>query len=186
MLSQLDLGLGALEIGVLLSSTLWGVTTVQFYVYLITPNKDPLWTKVLNYCRDWGSLLEPERVVVVRRDYWGYCTVTLISWLGSLLQLAANVGVTIISGEFSLAEFGARFNWIVEATLIINLAVDVINTAGLSYYLNRERTGVEQTDAILVKLVVWTVETGPCQRRLFGSGSRYFTRSYIQTLSWRY
>ncbi|KAJ7764863.1 hypothetical protein B0H16DRAFT_1525989 [Mycena metata] len=46
MLSQLDLSLGALEIGVLMSSTLWGVTTVQTYLYFTTPNKDPLWTKV--------------------------------------------------------------------------------------------------------------------------------------------
>ncbi|KAJ7234417.1 hypothetical protein C8J57DRAFT_1574928 [Mycena rebaudengoi] len=47
MLSELDLSLGVLEIGVLLSSTLWGATTLQLYVYVTARHKDPLWTKAL-------------------------------------------------------------------------------------------------------------------------------------------
>ncbi|KAJ7083072.1 hypothetical protein B0H15DRAFT_889337 [Mycena belliarum] len=49
MLSELDLSLGALEIGILLSSVLWGVTTIQVYIYVTTSNKDPLWTKAIVY-----------------------------------------------------------------------------------------------------------------------------------------
>lgn len=67
--------------------------------------------------------------------------VTLVSWLGSLLQLACTIGVTVLSGEVSVAEFGVRYGWIVESLLIINLIVDIINTSALSYYLNRGRTG---------------------------------------------
>ncbi|KAJ6465914.1 hypothetical protein C8R47DRAFT_991226, partial [Mycena vitilis] len=80
--------------------------------------------------------------------------ITLVSWLGSLLQLASGMGITIVSGRVSLAEFGVRFDWLVEAILSINLIVDLINTSGLIYYLQRERTG---TDVILQKLVMWTI-----------------------------
>lgn len=67
MLSELDLTVGALEVGVyvfsstfglsfhlilkcesrFIASVLWGVTTVQLYVYVTKPNTDPLWIKLL-------------------------------------------------------------------------------------------------------------------------------------------
>ncbi|KAJ7983001.1 hypothetical protein DFH06DRAFT_978485 [Mycena polygramma] len=197
-MSQLDLSLGALEIGALFSSTLWGVTTVQFYTYLTTPNKDPLWTKILvriflanfsvhticvwiyiyrltvtfygipavlgetHWSLDISSLFDVIIGALTIQMYFAYrirsfsksWPITLVSWLGSLLQLASGMGITIVSGRVSLAEFGVRFDWLVEAILSINLVVDLINTSGLIYYLQRERTG---TDVILQKLVMWTI-----------------------------
>ncbi|KAJ7146032.1 hypothetical protein C8R44DRAFT_863849 [Mycena epipterygia] len=203
MLSELDLSLGALEIGVLLSSTLWGVTTVQLYVYLTSQNKDPLWTRLLVYfvwileslhtifawiyiyrltvtfygvpaalgeahwTLDTSSLFDGIIGACVQmffayriRMFANSWPVTLVSWLGSLLQLSCTLGVTILSGEVSVAEFGVRYGWIVESLLIINLIVDIINTSALSYYLNRGRTGFKGTDQVLEKLVIWTIETG--------------------------
>ncbi|KAJ7134455.1 hypothetical protein C8R44DRAFT_770513 [Mycena epipterygia] len=204
-LSQLDLSLGALEVGVLLSSTLWGVTTVQFYVYLTTPiNKnDPYWTRIpvyvvwileslhtifawiylyrltvtfygipaalneAHWSLDTSSLFDGIIGAIVQMffayrirmfsDSW---PVTLVAWLGSLLQLACTIGVTILSGQVSVAEFGARYGWIVEALLIINFIVDTINTSALTYYLQRGRTGFKATDLVVEKLVMWTIETG--------------------------
>jgi len=203
MLSELDLSLGALEIGVLLSSTLWGVTTVQLYVYLTSQNKDPLWTRLLVYfvwileslhtifawiyiyrltvtfygipaalgeahwTLDTSSLFDGIIGACVQmffayriRMFANSWPITLVSWLGSLLQLSCTLGVTILSGEVSVAEFGVRYGWIVESLLIINLIVDIINTSALSYFLNRGRTGFKGTDQVLEKLVVWTIETG--------------------------
>jgi len=47
MPTPLDLNLGSLEIGVLLSSTLFGVTTVQLYMYYQNRYKDPWWLRTL-------------------------------------------------------------------------------------------------------------------------------------------
>ncbi|KAJ7626271.1 hypothetical protein DFH06DRAFT_1228419 [Mycena polygramma] len=203
MLSELDLSLGALEVGVLLSSTLWGVTTVQLYIYLTSPNKDPLWTRGLVYIV-W--LLETLHTVfawayiyrltvtfygipaALGESYWALDIsslfdgiigamvqmffafrihmfshmwhITLVSWLGSLLQLACTIGVTVLSGRVSVAQFGVQYGWLVESILIINLIVDIVNTSALTYYLNRGRTGFKGTDRVLEKLVVWTIETG--------------------------
>lgn len=41
--SQLDTTLGAIEVGVLLSSMLYGMVTVQMYTYSGKCKKDPLW-----------------------------------------------------------------------------------------------------------------------------------------------
>ncbi|KAF4596308.1 hypothetical protein EYR40_008007 [Pleurotus pulmonarius] len=47
MSSALDLSLGAILIGTYLSSVLFGVASVQLYVYLLSGYKDPIWTRVL-------------------------------------------------------------------------------------------------------------------------------------------
>lgn len=47
MSSALDLSLGAILIGTYLSSVLFGVTSVQLYVYLLSGYKDTIWTRVL-------------------------------------------------------------------------------------------------------------------------------------------
>ncbi|KAJ6579512.1 hypothetical protein DFH09DRAFT_913071 [Mycena vulgaris] len=211
MLSELDVTLGAVEIGILMSSVLWGVTTVQLYIYMTTPNKDPLWTKLLVSASGFHSFRHSTTMqslhtifawVYLYRlsvTFYGVSTalgethwsldisalfdgiigaivqmffayrirlfskswpVTLASWLGTMLQMAGTLSVTAISPHVSLAEFAARFDWIVEGTLISNLIVDIINTAGLTYYLNLERTGFKRTDIVLQKLVMWAI--GEC------------------------
>ncbi|KAH7914161.1 hypothetical protein BJ138DRAFT_1144516 [Hygrophoropsis aurantiaca] len=47
MATSLDFSLGALEIGVLLSTCLYGVTTVQAYTYWSSRFRDPLWLRLL-------------------------------------------------------------------------------------------------------------------------------------------
>lgn len=39
--------LGAVEIGVMLSAVLYGVTTLQTYIYWQTPNQDKRWLRYL-------------------------------------------------------------------------------------------------------------------------------------------
>lgn len=70
--------------------------------------------------------------------------ITLVSWLGSLLQLAATLGITILSPRYSIAVFAVKFGWMITASLSINLIVDIINTGALSFYLQRGRTGFKQ------------------------------------------
>ncbi|KAJ7132477.1 hypothetical protein C8R44DRAFT_774091 [Mycena epipterygia] len=182
MLSELDLGLGALEIGVLLSSTLWGVTTVQLYIYSTTPNNDPWWTKTLVYLVyimeslhtifSWMYIYRltvtfygvPAELGVVQ---WTLSASSLFDGLiGAIVQMffayriqqfSKMWAITLVSW---LGSFAIKFGWMITASLSINLIVDIINTAALSFYLQRGRTGFKQSDQILVKLVMWTVETG--------------------------
>lgn len=45
MATSLGLTIGALEIGILLSSVLLGAATVQLYIYYTKEFKDPLWLR---------------------------------------------------------------------------------------------------------------------------------------------
>ncbi|KAJ7223130.1 hypothetical protein GGX14DRAFT_426920 [Mycena pura] len=192
MLSQLDLTIGALEVGVLISSTLWGITTVQAYIYATTPSKDPRWIKFLSLHTvfawryiyrltvtfygqpaifndpDWSLTVSATfdgLIGVIVQMFFAYRIrlfskswfITSISWFGSVLGLAATLGITILSSTRTVAEFGANYGWLIEGLLSVLLAVDVINTAALSYYLNKGRTGFKSTDVVLEKLVMWTI-----------------------------
>ncbi|KAJ7234415.1 hypothetical protein C8J57DRAFT_1479939 [Mycena rebaudengoi] len=86
--------------------------------------------------------------------------VTLVSWAGSLLQLVFSVVITVVSPSVSVAEFTIKYGWVVQALLIVNLVVDIINTSALTFYLNRGRTGFKGNDLIIEKLTTWTIETG--------------------------
>jgi hypothetical protein len=43
----LDVTLGALEIGGFLSTVLYGIVVVQFYLYLRGGSRDPLWVRAV-------------------------------------------------------------------------------------------------------------------------------------------
>lgn len=47
MAPSLDSTLGAVELAILLSSVLYGVTTMQAYLYLQSPRQDRLWLRGL-------------------------------------------------------------------------------------------------------------------------------------------
>jgi uncharacterized protein (DUF983 family) len=46
-MSALDLSIGAVEIGVLFSTLLYGIVTVQVYLYTEGNFKDPLWLRIM-------------------------------------------------------------------------------------------------------------------------------------------
>jgi hypothetical protein len=45
-MSTLDQSIGALEIGILLSSVLYGILTVQAFLYTQTQSKDPMYVRI--------------------------------------------------------------------------------------------------------------------------------------------
>jgi hypothetical protein len=45
--STLDAKFGVIEVGILISTFLYGITTVQTYVYFRASRHDPLWLKTL-------------------------------------------------------------------------------------------------------------------------------------------
>ncbi|KAF7968444.1 hypothetical protein HWV62_30567 [Athelia sp. TMB] len=178
MSSALDLSLGALEVGVLISVFLYGVTTVQTYCYYSGTAKDRCKVTVSYYgvpaaigAGDWtlnlsgffdglsGALVQSffaHRIYVLSRRWY----ITFLSWALSLIACTATLAITILSFKLSIAEFAIKYIWLVKASLALLLVVDVLNTTALCYYLRSERTGYSNTDSIMNKLFLWTLETG--------------------------
>ncbi|KAL0959315.1 hypothetical protein HGRIS_014577 [Hohenbuehelia grisea] len=203
MPSALDLNLGSLEIGVLLSSTLFGITTVQLYMYYQNRYKDPWWIRslvmlvwlmeALHTIFAWVYLYrltvtfygQPQMLTVAHwtlnisaafdgiigaivQAYFAWrvhvlsrgWTITVVSWIGSLLQMGLTLAVAGLASQYSVPEFHEKFAWIVTAALAFNLFVDVVNTTGLCFYLKLERSGFTRTDRMLDTLFVWSIQTG--------------------------
>ncbi|KAJ7154759.1 hypothetical protein C8R46DRAFT_1297434 [Mycena filopes] len=179
-MSELDLSLGALEIGTTLESfhtiflwvymyrltvtfygvpaalgeTHWTFNISSFFAGIIGALVQVRATPSLAYNID--RLTTSQMYFAHRiRSFTHSWPITLVSWLGSLLQLSALTAIMVIAGKTTLADFMARFTWLVDVALSINLIIDIINTCGLSYYLYRERSGFKGTDLIVDKLVMW-------------------------------
>jgi hypothetical protein len=63
----LDLSVGALEIGVLLSTVLYGVATVQAWLYTERNFKDPIWLRIMVSRQSLTSRLNPAHALLSPR-----------------------------------------------------------------------------------------------------------------------
>ena len=87
----------------------------------------------------------------------GKWPITIVSWIGSLCEVATNFAISVISQTVSVTAFAQDFAWITTTTLVLLLAVDTLNTTALCWYLRVEKTGVRTTDSMLNKLFQWTI-----------------------------
>ncbi|TFK84127.1 hypothetical protein K466DRAFT_602278 [Polyporus arcularius HHB13444] len=60
----------------------------------------------------------------------------------------------------SFYEFGVHFRWVFTLGLVLSCVVDVLITAGLCFFLRRNRTGSGRFDHILDSVTLYTVENG--------------------------
>lgn len=206
MSTVLDLSLGAIEVGVMISTMLYGINCVQVYMYYIRDKpKDPwyiqalvplVWvidtlhtcfmikylyyTTVIRYGdvsaigeASWalntsaffdglaGALVQgffAHRIYVLSRRW----PLTIISWIGSLAVVITDTSVMAIAQatQYDLATFESKYRWAIITGLVLQLFVDLVNTTSLCVLLRVERTGFQNTDGILNKLFVWTIQTG--------------------------
>ncbi|KAF7986670.1 hypothetical protein HWV62_26520 [Athelia sp. TMB] len=189
IMAQPSLGpsLGATEIGVLLASVLYGVLNVQTYLYYqfletlhmfitwawlydvtvthygdLTYFAEAHWTLSSSAVFDGviGALVQgffAHRIYVLS----GKWPITIVSWIGSLCNVATNFAISVISQTVSVTAFAQDFAWITTTTLVLLLAVDTLNTTALCWYLRVEKTGVRTTDSMLNKLFQWTIHSVP-------------------------
>jgi len=77
----------------------------------------------------------------------------------SLAQLGLGLGMSVIT--FLVMRFEALPNYLLEISLQLSCAVfaDILTTTALVYYLNRSRTGLQSTDSVINKLILWSVNT---------------------------
>lgn len=87
----------------------------------------------------------------------GRWPLTIVSWIGSLCQVATNFAIAVVSQTVSVTSFAQDFSWITTTTLVLLVAVDLLNTVALCWLLRLQQTGVRTTDSMLNKLFQWTI-----------------------------
>jgi len=205
MSTSLDLSLGAIEVGCLIATVLYGVATMQAYIYARNCADDPLVFKVgvlliwlaetlltlLNFFylyfltvtnygafdtvddMPWSASLSFWIIgiisVAVECFYaWRILNLSkrmiipMISWIGSLVHLAANTTIFVLSLKSkTIARYEASYDWTITLSLTVETIIDVVNTIALSYYLRKMRAqGHHRTTAMVDSLLSWTLETG--------------------------
>ncbi|KAF9512303.1 hypothetical protein BS47DRAFT_1093502 [Hydnum rufescens UP504] len=176
----LDNTLGAVLVSVIASASLFGILTTQCYYYALRFKQDPRWLKCivvalwiidgthqitvcaiifqysvehygdLHYVRrsiwpvSFCIMLEPLPALIVQM----YFTRRLYYLNQKLWPIAACTAILSIA-TFALGEICASIT-----------VCDIAVTIPVAWTLHTSRTGFRQTDALIVKLILWTVNTG--------------------------
>ena len=80
------------------------------------------------------------RIWVLSR--WHY--ISIISWGGSVLEILGSIGVTTALQKLGPIELTAHWKWIAITTIALDVFIDTVNTAALSFFLYTHRTGFKQ------------------------------------------
>ncbi|KAJ7496737.1 hypothetical protein FB451DRAFT_202108 [Mycena latifolia] len=179
MPSGFDSTFGAFEIGVIISSVLFGFTALQTYMYFsrFPDNRRPMkclvafvWCCEMAHVVCVGAALytmtityfgQPERLVRTPNSLTG--GVTFSAFVGPSLSFIRLVG-TLVEGlkMVTILEFEKQWGWLVVSAWGIGAATDLIIARTLAYLLSRQRSELlpKRTLKVVDKLIVWTIETG--------------------------
>jgi len=85
---------------------------------------------------------------------------TVLIILLALAHFATGISVTVRAFQLKYwAEFATIVN-IVDASLSLAVAIDVLIAASLSYYLHTSRSGIRSTDTLINRLMVYAINNG--------------------------
>ncbi|KIK65137.1 hypothetical protein GYMLUDRAFT_39530 [Collybiopsis luxurians FD-317 M1] len=86
----------------------------------------------------------------------GVCSILM------LCQLLGNTSAAIYIINETLPNYLKSREWLIVGTLIIRASADVIISGTMVYYLVRQRkvNAYKKTNAVIDKLILWTIETG--------------------------
>ncbi|KAJ4482776.1 hypothetical protein C8J55DRAFT_488345 [Lentinula edodes] len=151
--------LGMLEIGVVVSSILFGILTMQIYFYHKNFSEDPPWIKLGLVSGIW--FIELTHTVCIAHEVYFYSvlhfgdTSTFNGWpvsfaiaaichgvVAVLAELVSNIviGVEIATiARQSFISFRQKWQWLILAVLILRAALDVLISGTLVYYLTYHR-----------------------------------------------
>jgi len=91
----------------------------------------------------------------------GKWAIAIVAWAGSLLRLAFGITSCVASIRAkSLSQFSTDWKWLIIGSTIVEMVVDLWNTAGLCYYLAPKRGDFSRTRSLINKIMLWAVETG--------------------------
>lgn len=71
----------------------------------------------------------------------GRSLVTIISWIGSFLEVVGSITVAALLEIYGPVTHVNTVTYAAIATISMDVIVDIINTAALCYCLHRKRTG---------------------------------------------
>ncbi|KAH8825571.1 hypothetical protein DL96DRAFT_1609283 [Flagelloscypha sp. PMI_526] len=93
--------------------------------------------------------------------------IPLICWTIAAARLSTVIAMAVLSMvvpevEQTVQIFKERHHWLIVATMILSVTVDVLVTTSLIYFLwIKKNSGVfEKTRKIVDKLILWTLQTG--------------------------
>ncbi|KAJ3923246.1 hypothetical protein F5877DRAFT_63474 [Lentinula edodes] len=170
---------GMLEIGVVVSSILFGILTMQIYFYHKNFSEDPPWIKLGLVSGIW--FIELTHTVCIAHEVYFYSvlhfgdTSTFNGWpvsfaiaaichgvVAVLAELVSNIviGVEIATiARQSFISFRQKWQWLILAVLILRAALDVLISGTLVYYLTYHRNNAyKNTIAVIDKLILWTID----------------------------
>ncbi|EJD44956.1 hypothetical protein AURDEDRAFT_151977 [Auricularia subglabra TFB-10046 SS5] len=184
------------ELGILLSSTLFGVFCVQtlsgyehcaveavhtallWYSFISTGNRSRLnplnilaMTPELAFVYFTSGVLGTTvQAYYASRLYLlsGSILLALFAWVGSAARLGLTVvGAVVSFRSSSIMDYMLRYGWCMKAVFGASVAVDVWNTVAICCIFARRRSGQQYAMALVIdKLTMWAVETGLITRHV--------------------
>ncbi|KAJ7272968.1 hypothetical protein C8J57DRAFT_1225290 [Mycena rebaudengoi] len=154
--------LGAMQVGVMISYVMFGVSTTQTYIFYTRFVQDCLKLKLLvAFVWFWHSLYamtitdygHAERLVRVPQSF-----VAAFIFSGLIGSSSSVVGAVFAFSMQSVATYEARFRWLLVTVWIASVVNDLAIALTLVYLLYRARVTVhERTVALLDKLIAWNI-----------------------------
>ncbi|EIN08890.1 hypothetical protein PUNSTDRAFT_67859 [Punctularia strigosozonata HHB-11173 SS5] len=201
MPSPIDFTLGALEIGTLISTLLYGVMNIQAYTYYtadiqgcsrIRAFATIVWIlETLHAAISWAYMYsatvtyygQPAHltsvpwslsatvviggtVATLVQAFFTYrlwrlsrsLYLAIVGWVLAMIHLGAILAVGILASEIKqLGVFAERYLWVALLAIADSLVLDIFNTVGLCYYLNKQQTMFTRMSLLLDKIAAWTI-----------------------------
>ncbi|KAJ3805504.1 hypothetical protein F5876DRAFT_69740 [Lentinula aff. lateritia] len=151
---EVDSTLGFVEIDVLISAILFGIFTMQVYIYHRKFSKDPGWIKYGLVDGMW--LLELAHTICEFDALYdfaqGYFTYRIAKLTGPPYIVPILCCILMWNAQ-SLQQKTLNF--------VIRVATDIVISAALVYYLQKSRSNALHSSMVIVdKLMQWAIETG--------------------------
>ncbi|KAF9512269.1 hypothetical protein BS47DRAFT_1089347 [Hydnum rufescens UP504] len=156
-------------------AALWIIDTMHqmavsamIFQYTVHHYGDPGYLRLSTLPVSFFIMLEPLPAIIVQL----YFTRRLYHLNRKLWPVAAFTGILSILGFVTGAACGIRTythphladykkdTWLVTIWLVTSSVCDIAVTIAVAWTLYTSRTGFKQTDILLVRLIVWTVNTG--------------------------
>ncbi|KAJ7591792.1 hypothetical protein C8J56DRAFT_781279 [Mycena floridula] len=206
---SLDLLTGPIMVGVMIGVFIYGIATVQSYIYFRSDAcvKDRVGLKVLvlqilkpwiyrfletlhtifgcsylyyltithfgQYSRlgdvPWSAssfvLIGAMVALIVQSFYaWrvrvisGRWLVSVISWIGiSAKAILTLIIVILLHKEGPFSPVKAKYPYFIPLLFSLSMAIDILNTCSICFYLHRSRTGFKVTNTLVDQLMIWAI-----------------------------
>ncbi|KAJ3512183.1 hypothetical protein NLJ89_g3670 [Agrocybe chaxingu] len=181
--------LGALSVGVLISVFLFGIATVQAYIYYSNFPDDKVRLKVLvavvwilelahciSICHslyfftissygDPRALIKPPSTLYLTIIFSGFI-VPIVQVHSFLRRALVRFSMSLVASAeafrmTTLEQYQEDWKWLLTTVLAMGAATDIIVAAALCFYLRAQRsTSHEKTVTMIDKIIAWTIQTG--------------------------